>query len=261
MRRAALLLLLAAAPAAPSWAGEPTVLALRENGGLAFIDCAFDGFAQDCLWDSGSARTNAPNVPPLSGYPLAGVDGKRDLVKFASLRFGAAELGPAAVWRGGMGFPSLGADLSTNRRFQVTPTPSPSLILEPAATVEAPAQVLYRDGQNRIVVEIGLGSRRVRAMWDTGTANTRVARSALRLAPEDFAKTGEYSSRKESGSRYRLATLSVGAARLKDVEVLDSDFDRGKVVVILGWDVIRRLDWRFDPERRQWSAREPSPAD
>ena len=239
-------------------AGATAVISLEEDDGLPFVACEFDGRHARCLWDSGSARSNVPDEPPLSGYRRRLIEQGRDVVRVGSMRYGGVELGPDDAWRGASGNLALGSRTLAERRFDVTPAPSPSIVVDPVDGVLSPSIPLKRDRDDRIVVSIMLGGRKVDALWDTGTADTRVSRSFVDSAAAGaFTRVGEYRSRKENGSRYRLSRLEVGSASFADVEVFDADFSMRPVEVILGWDVIRRLHWRFDPQAGRWSASLP----
>lgn len=229
----------------------PLALVLKEDGGLPFLTCSFDDVQTECLWDSGSVLSSAPRLPPINSYPRIG---NEERVRIRSLSYGGAIMGPAILALDTEGFQTLGMDLLSGKRLRLSAAPGPKVMLdEIGMTPFGLGKALALDS-GRYLIRLSFGSRQVLALWDTGTAGTRVLRSFILSAPKgDFEPI-------VSGGRYRVRSIAIGNETFLSQEVLETRESLGArdLEAILGWDIIRQLEWQFDPVQGLWSASRPS---
>lgn len=239
----------------------PIVVNLQEEGGLPHLDCSFDGVAQRCLLDSGSFVSVVHDVPPFDRYAVSRiVADSLKLVKVSSVTVAGNQVGPLHAIRDSHPFPTIGADVVCQRRLALRPGSPTRLIFNPDEVERYGLQSLEIDRDQRFVVSVRVNDQVMRALWDTGTAETRIVQTIVDVAePMDFKRGDAYRYRRESGQRVRARVINIAGQLFDDLPVLTTGRNfSGGVEVLLGWDLISQLDWYFDPSARMWSARRPS---
>lgn len=249
----------AAFAAAPALAAS-VVLDLKVDRGLPFVNCSFDGVPTRCLLDSGSFASVVHNLPPFNKYPVSKlIAGELELVRISSLFLGGDEFGPIHAIRSDHPFPTIGADVLSQRRIFLDAGPPTHVIFNRDDAGFSRDQSLEIDRDHRFILKVYVGDRQVRAMWDTGTAETRLVEGIVNQAPrEDFIRGEPYDYRKDAGARNRARRIRIAGETFSDVPILASNMTlSGGVQMLLGWDLISQLDWDFDPGLKTWTAKRP----
>jgi hypothetical protein len=261
-----------------AWAAILEVQPGPFRSGKAFVSCTFDGVKESCFLDTGSAITVLANSGQFSAYSdlggfrfksASGVaeelerilirTGIVDRVVFSNIKVARAknehEIDSA-----------LGIDLLARQSFAVNFRDSPALFLNP----KPPRQLLSGLETNThglLSVPMGFGATRVRAIWDTGASITAVHEPFVQAHPDDFKATGDSMKGTDGFGHeilvhlFRARKISVGGRSFSNVKVVALDLSMlGKSVefdpqAVIGFNLIRRTDWYFDPPRRIWSIR------
>ena len=248
------------------------------RSGKAFVSCVFDGITETCFLDTGSAITVLANSEHFSRYPdlgrlrfksASGVaeelerilirTGIVDRVVFSGIKVARAQSDQEID-------SALGIDLLGRQPFAINFHDSPALLLNP----RPPRQVLTgleTNSHGLISVPMAFGVTRIRAIWDTGASVTAVDQAFIQAHPEDFKATGEFMNGTDGFGHqvvvqlFRAKRIGIGARAFGNVKVVALDLSmlgqsgESQVNAVIGFNLIRRTDWYFDPQRRVWNIR------
>jgi hypothetical protein len=246
--------------------------------GKAFLSCTFDGVQQSCFLDTGSAMTLVADPDRFSHYPKLGnfrfksASGNPeevetiqirtviiDEVEFSDTKVGCLQPNRAAE-------STIGIDLIGRQPFSVTFRRSPSLHLNPTPPRELSAE-LQVDRHRLISLPIAFDVTETRAMWDTGSSMTAVDRAFVKTHAEDFKPTEEFMKGTDGAGHsllvkvFRAKKITIGPRSFSNVRVVAVDLSllrenvSPQIHAVIGFNLIRKADWFFDPQNKSWRIR------
>jgi hypothetical protein len=248
------------------------------RSGKAFVTCTFNGVKESCFLDTGSAMSLLADSDQFSDYPRLGTfkfksasgiaeevatirieTANIDRVEFCNIEVGRVESKDGIE-------STVGVDLIGRQAFAVNFHDSPSLHLN----ARPPRQLLpglKMEAHRLLSLPIAFGATGTRAMWDTGASVTAVDEGFVKAHAEDFKPTGDFMKGTDGAGRalllqiFRAKKITLGPRTFRNVKVvvLDLALLREKVSpemhAVIGFNVIRRTDWFFDPQQKTWSVR------
>jgi hypothetical protein len=247
------------------------------RSGKAYVSCRFDGKAERCFLDTGSAMTllshDFTEYPALGSFRFKSASGRganAEVVRVHSIRIDQEEWRDIRIGR----LParaeatesSIGMDLLARAPFALDFRDSPGLRFHPAQP-----RVTYRNllvaEHNLFVIPLQCGADATEALFDTGATVTAADPLFIRAHPESFHSLGRQMSGIDGTGQklfvqlYRAKSLKVGERTFRNVVVVATDLSmlregpsRG-VQMVLGFNVIRRTDWYFDAATHTWGVR------
>jgi hypothetical protein len=255
------------------------------RSGKAYLSCTFDGVKETCLLDTGSAMTLLTNTARWSSYPNLGEFHFKsaasvsetaetiqirtaiiDQVEFSNIKIGrlpeVPEV-PEAPEREAIAN-SIGMDLLARQPFSMQFLQSPGLHLKP----KAPRRILPELGVNRynlLSLPISLNGSQMGALWDTGFGVTAVDLSFVQAHPEDFRSSRDFMRGTDGTGHelvlksFRAKKITIGSRSFRNVKIVAVDLSLLRenldpnVHAVIGFNIIRRADWFFDPAKKVWS--------
>ncbi|MFL5812969.1 MAG: retropepsin-like aspartic protease [Bdellovibrionia bacterium] len=261
---------------------------MRQRIGQIFIGCNLDGKNERiCLLDTGTAASSVPEDPFTLTYDSAGK-------VYWYLKGAVTQVGHSIDLKM---FLAAGAAFSNTRLMRLFPTYFPvnlasqgidgvigeDLLLESGLTLDFKnsrveiGRIGDRDKlpnsfrlnlNQQVVMPVELNGDAVEAVFDTGASFTAVNRKWIQAHSDQFEELEDAAERTFSGEInkthvYRARMLKVGEVEFSSLYVIALDFARmpwldSKTVVILGYNVISKGNWKLDYPSLHWSFNAPS---
>jgi len=244
--------------------------------GKAFLSCTFDGVKESCFLDTGSAMTLLTNSDRFSSYPNLGAfhfnSASRFVEQAETIQIRLATIDHAQFSNVKIGrLPSdkeidntLGMDLVARQPFSVNFRQSPALHLNP----KAPRHILPTLGVNRynlLTLPVAFRGSETEALWDTGSSVTAVDLSFVQAHSEDFQPSHDFMKGTDGAGHelvlksFRARKITIGSRSFRNVKVVAVDLSllrenlNPDVHAVIGFNIIHKADWFFDPAKKVWS--------
>jgi len=246
--------------------------------GKAFLSCTFDGVQQSCFLDTGSVMTLLADPDRFSRYPklgtfrfksASGIPKEVETIQIHTVVIDKVEFSDTKVGRfqpDRVADSTIGIDLVGRQPFSVSFRRSPSLHLNPTPPRELSAE-LQVDKHRLLSLPIAFDATETRAMWDTGSSVTAIDQEFIKAHPEVFKPTKEFMKGTDGAGDtllvkvFRAKKITIGPRSFRNVRVVAVDLSllREKISpelhAVIGFNLIRKADWFFDPENKAWSVR------
>jgi hypothetical protein len=262
--------------ASSAWAADiPLQFVPHGSSGRYFVECDYGAGPKRCLLDSGSPTPILPldlstfRFESLGGVGLGGMgEGHMDCVKVSVPHWRVGEANASDVLTARCVEdnvdPVIGISFFSGAPFSFSPS---RLLIKTGELIprSARSEALSMLDGGYYGVGVRLGPWRSNALWDTGADLTVIDEILPLMTPEFFTPLGPTWFRDGTGapalqSLYRVRGLRIAGIEFNDVLAIVSPFPPGRFSgarMILGSNVIRQLDWRFDPLRKLWTAERP----
>ncbi|MHB2025515.1 MAG: pepsin/retropepsin-like aspartic protease family protein [Elusimicrobiota bacterium] len=259
-------------------------------GGTMEIPCVLAGTSGSCFLDTGAGVNLIEDAAFSRGFEtrylekIKGASGGFEIapaVRVPSVRIGNFSFGPRTFIRlsgknrCGSDFPNqsqaiVGMSLlSAASPFRLSFGKNPTLTLGDPLPNAAAANPLRIATENRILIPVTIATEGLTALFDTGYALSAVDQDYIKSNPDIFALIGGAQSvdatcAASSGKIYKLKSVVIGGREFHDVRVLAGDFGplRGElganVRMVVGYNLITRMDWTIDAKRGTWSVKRTS---
>jgi hypothetical protein len=247
------------------------------SSGKAYVDCFFDGRKENCFLDTGSAMTLLR--PDFSGGPALGTfhfksasgrAAQAEIIRVGSIKLDGQEFQNARIGHLPKGSAtresSVGMDLLDHQPFALEFRDSPRLRLRPVPPGETFASLgTIKNGL--LTIPVQFGRNRSAALIDTGASVTAVDSAFIKAHPEVFRPMGQQLQGVDgtghiiSVQLYRAKTLTIGPRTFRNIHVIATDLsllreeEHSNLYTVLGFNVLRKTDWYFDPRNTVWSVR------
>lgn len=261
----------------PSEAATLGVVPGPHASGKAFVSGIFDDIKLTCFLDTGSAMTlladrrfgHYPNLGSFHFKSASGIAAEAETLRLSSARIDRAVFRDVKVGRfpeGAEAENTLGIDLLGRQSFSVNFYQNPSLELAPRPP-RSLFSTLEVHPHGLLVVPMKFGGSETRAMWDTGASITAVDEAYVRAHPETFKAARGFMQGIDGAGQpvvlkaYRAKRITIGARNFRNVHVVATDLSllrqslASDLNAVIGFNLIRKTDWFFDPQRKVWSIR------
>ena len=247
------------------------------RSGKAYVDCRFDGRIEGCFLDTGSAMTLL--TPEFSQYPSLGsfrfksASGRvanAEVVRVHSIQIDRERWNDVRIGR----LPkraesvesSVGMDLLGRAPFALDFRDRAELRFHPSKPRNTYHTLLMAE-HNLLVIPLQCGPTVTQALFDTGATVTAADTAFIRAHPETFHSLGRQMSGVDGTGQkmfvqlFRANALKIGERTFRNVMVVATDLSMLRegqardVQLVLGFNVIRRTDWYFDPAAHTWGVR------
>jgi hypothetical protein len=244
------------------------------GSGKAYVRCYFDGVPKSCFVDTGSAMTLLDLSPPFASRPPSGTfryksaSGRvrrADVIQIGTVRLDGKVLQGVNLGRHSdrAGETTLGMDLLGRSAFAMEFRTAPKIHIAPSVPRGAPRPLSVLKG-GLLAIPVFFSGEETQAVWDTGASVTAVDKTFLQAHPENFRRlrtrvegtdgTGEAVDLE----LFRAREIRVGSRVFKNLHVVAVDLSPLKDTVgssvraVLGFNVIRKANWSFDPAGQNW---------
>lgn len=245
--------------------------------GKVYADCVIDGTRVTCFLDTGSAMSLvAPQgkfkrYPDLGSFQFKSASGKpqrADTIQTRTFELDGHTVRNARVGRlrDDSVEDTLGMDILGRQPFALEFRNRPAMRVSPKPP-EKTSNDLSVGRHGLMSVPVTWGEAPALAVWDTGATITAVDLRFARTHPENFKRVRRHvdgidgTGQKISVESWRAKKLQVGSRSFRNVLVVALDLGllngetSGRADAVLGFNIIRKADWYFDPARRRWSVR------
>jgi hypothetical protein len=247
------------------------------KSGKAYISCGFDGIQQNCFLDTGSAMTLVAGRE-FSGYGSTGnfqfksaSEKPRDVETILIHRTRIDDLSFANITVGRLGGTkglesSIGIDFIGRQPFSLQFRNTPSLQLNPTPPQQTNSG-LSVDPHRLLSVPMACNGQAIRGLWDTGTGVTAIDQAYIKMHPEEFEITKDYMQGTDGTGHSMLVKafearkITIGSRTFRNVKIVAVDLSllrkhvNREIQAVIGFNLIRKADWFFDPEKKNWSMR------
>lgn len=245
------------------------------GSGKIYVPCKFDGDAQSCILDTGATFSSVAGarfknyavIKKMHQEGASRIATPIEDIAVKNLEIGSRVFSNVRVSREprAEGHESVvGADILARGAMSFRFGAKPSLTLGVGAPKGAlHGLVVYDDSVFSIPVKIG-GST-YKALWDTGAGLTSVDPDFIAAHPKDFVFDRKLDGGKDLAGQpvvmklYTAKRIAVGGRLFKNVRALAFGFsvvhDRiaKDIHMIIGYNVITKADWFFDPKTGAWA--------
>ncbi len=247
------------------------------RSGKAFVPAVFDGIKENCFLDTGSAMTLLTNSDAFSKQPNLGNFQFKSASKVAKevqtiqvhtaivdrVQFLNSKIGRVPAGEGIES--SLGMDLLGRQPFSANFLQTPAVNLNPRPPRRLFLNGLESNQYHLLSLPIAFRNSETRAMWDTGSSITAVDQAFIQAHPDDF-KPSRNSMKGTDGAghelivkSFRARKIAVGSRTFRNLKVVAVDLSLlrenvdPKIYAVIGFNLIRKADWFFDPAKKAWN--------
>jgi hypothetical protein len=247
------------------------------RSGKAYVNCVFDGVAESCFLDTGSALTlvtgDFAQYPMLGTFRFKSASGRvaqTEIIQVKSIRLDQQLFNDVRVGRlpsnNDAAESSLGMNILGCAPFTLEFRDSPALRF----TSKPPGPLfnnLHVATNGLLSIPLICGIMQTDALVDTGASITAADLAFIRAHPETFQSLHRQMSGIDGTGQnlfvhlYRVKKLQVGTRVFRNVTIVGADLSLlrehigSNVHAVLGFNILRKTDWFFDPPARTWSVR------
>ena len=255
----------------PGWRGTSQIL----------VPCEFDGEMHQCVLDTGAPGSSARPSPALDQYPeteatqrggLAGTTipcQKKNVLTLIVADQMLTEFPVAVCASESPGF-VVGLDAFADHTLYLSIAKKQISASELEVTSHMASGELGHSPAGHVLLDVKLNSQsRQSAIWDTGANVSTVDQGYAEAHPELFQRipapalqATDAAGANISLSFYRLQKLEIGGQVFRNLIVWGTDFSPLRTSVgpetnfIIGFDLIRQVDWWIDFHNRRWRIRQ-----
>lgn len=246
------------------------------DSGRIYVTCEFDNISKNCFVDTGST-ISAVADERFAAYPVtgrlqyksaSGIPKAVDEISIERLRIGLAEHRQVKVARFDPidGLESvLGINLLVGEPFAFQFRPSPILLPNAPAPSELLNSLTVHE-KNIVSIPIQIGADRMNALWDTGAGLSSVDVEYVQTHPHEFDFIQDIDNGFDGTGKpvamklYSIKEIKIGPRLFKNEKVLAIDFSIVRdhiskdIALILGFNLITKMNWFFDLAKKQWFA-------
>ena len=241
------------------------------GSGIIEVDFKFDGTNQRMHLDTGANSSVLARADWNASYPAIGQSERQgasgkvyqcDAIQFGEVSLNSIQHRLFKTDRCAQGSTLLGMDFWKGHVLTLD-FYNEKILVDQSATVNQPFRRLDHD---YIGLPIALQERNYYGLFDTGAQLTSVDQQFVDQNPSLFASAGPVNVKDSSGQKvsaaklYKLKSIKIGSFEIKDIYVIAFDFkaigiDWGTdVPVILGFNIISKMNWVLDLKNDLWSA-------
>jgi hypothetical protein len=245
------------------------------TSGKAYVSCLIEGVKERCFLDTGSAMTLVANSKRFSAYTnvgnfrfesASGIPQETDTIQLGSIQIDNVQIRDKKVgrtsFRGAEN--TLGIDIVGRQPFRVNFNPQAVLQLN-AHRPELPLTTLQVSQHGLLSIPMDVSGVEAHALWDTGMALTAIDQNFIITHAENFKPTKNYMNGVDGAGKsilvqvFRAKKLKIADHIFKDVRVVAVDLAllregvHKDIQAVVGFNLIRKANWFFDPKNRLWS--------